>query len=64
MKNLILTMTAIGLLLTSCNQTTQTKNEEITETAPFNANVDITTEKVLQAKLKRQLKPIFQKTHR
>lgn len=59
MKNLILTMTAIGLLLTSCNQTTQTKNEEITETAPFNANVDITTEKVSASEIKATVKTNF-----
>lgn len=59
MRNLILTALTTTFLLTSCNPKTETKNEEVTETTEFNANVDITTEKISETDIKTIIKTNF-----
>jgi hypothetical protein len=59
MKNLILTATTAVLLLTSCNQNAETKNEVATEKIAFTPNVDITTENTSGNEIKATIKTNF-----
>lgn len=59
MKNLILTAITAVLLLTSCNQNAETKNEVATEKIAFTPNVDITTENTSGNEIKATIKTNF-----
>lgn len=59
MKNLILTAITAVLLLTSCNQNAETKNEVATEKIAFTPNVDITTENTSGNEIKVTIKTNF-----
>jgi hypothetical protein len=59
MKNLILTATTAILLLTSCNQNAETKNENAIEKVAFTPKVDITTENTSDNEIKATIKTNF-----